>query len=224
MPIAGPSRGATRAQPVRAGRWVSRTRDERFEGVQRVVVRLDSGRVEIGSRKGRSVRMRTTAAVDGWRARFARRRDPEAPGAVLADGVLELRPRGQVRAQVDVPPGVRVEAEVGRGDLTLWGAGGDLQLTVGQGILVARDLVASAVRASNAAGEVNLHFAAVPELVEATSGTGPVLLVLPAGSYAVDADDSAEVTVAVDPAAARRIRTRSGGRTAVLSALGSEPI
>jgi hypothetical protein len=215
---------ATDASRTRPKRWVSRTRDDRFEDVQRVIVRLDAGRIELGARKGRSVRVRTTAAVDGWRARLARRRDPDAPGATLVDGVLELRPRGQVRAQIDVPAGLVVEAEITRGDLTLWGAAGDLDLTVGKGILMGRDLAGPTVRARNGDGEVNLHFAEVPTLVDARSETGPVLLVLPPAPYAVDADAAAEVTVAVDAAASARIRTRSGGRTAVLSAGGSEPI
>jgi hypothetical protein len=51
-----------------------------------------------------------------------------------------------------------------------------------------------------------------------------VLLVLPGGIYAVDADAGAEVTVRTDDAAPARIRTRSGGRTAVVPAVGSEPI
>lgn len=224
MATARPPCHATEGEPPRSGRWVSRTRDERFEGVQRIIVRLESGRIEVGSRKGRSVRVRTTAAADGWRARLARRRDPEAPGAMLTDGVLELRPRGQVRAQIDVPNGVPVDAGIRRGDLTLWGVGGDLQLTVDAGILVGRDLSGPRVHAANADGEVNLHFAEAPTDVDATSGTGPLLVVLPVGGYAVDAEPTAEVTVDVDPAASARIRTRSGGRTAVLSALGSEPI
>jgi hypothetical protein len=220
MAAATPPRSTT----THPSRWVSRTRDERFEGVERVVVRLAAGRIELGSRSGRTVRVRTTSAIDGWRARLARRRDPEAPAARCEDGVLRLEPAGQVRAQIDVPPGLVVDAEIARGDLTLWGVTGELRLGVGSGILAGRDLRGPLVRASNAGGEVNLHFASVPETVEASSPSGPVLLVLPAGSYTIDADPGAEVTVTTDDAAAARIRTSSGGRTAILAAMGSEPI
>lgn len=209
---------------ARPPRWVSRTRDERFDGVEQVVVRLTAGRIELGSRNGRTVRVRTTAAVDGWRARWARRRDPDPPAARCEKGVLRLDPTGRVRARIDLPPGLPVDAEIVDGDLTLWGVAGELRLRVGAGLVAARDLQAPVVHASNADGEVNLHFAAVPETVEASSGTGPVLLVLPRGRYAVEADPGAEVTVEADDAAPRRIRTASGGRTAILVATGSEPI
>ncbi|HSP39762.1 MAG TPA: hypothetical protein VLR26_18635 [Frankiaceae bacterium] len=198
-------------------------------------VEIAGGRIEIGSRRGRDVRVRVTVAVTGWRARIAPRRPPVVPAARLIDGALQLRGRsGQIRVQVDVPAGLPVEAEVGSGDVTLWGVGGLLRLHVGSGILAGRELGAGSaepaetagtdVTATNDDGEVNLHFAARPTAVDARSTTGPVLLVLPGGAYRLDTDGADEVTVTHDAHADSIIRSRSGGRSSVLSATGSEAI
>jgi hypothetical protein len=126
--------------------------------------------------------------------------------------------------RLDVPDGVAVTARIENGDITLWGVGADLDLSVGRGTLAGRELAGSVVRAVNADGEVNLHFAARPVRVAASSATGPVVVVLPEGGYRVDAEPDTEVTVTVDDAASASVVTRSGGRSAVLTATGSEPI
>jgi hypothetical protein len=117
-----------------------------------------------------------------------------------------------------------VDAQVGDGDLTMWGVGGRLRLRVGRGVLAGRDLDADEVDAKNADGEVNLHFSVRPTRVAASSATGPVVVVLPEGGYRVDADVDTEITVALDDEASAEVLTRSGGRSAVLTAIGSEPI
>jgi hypothetical protein len=205
--------------------WVSETRDERFPDVQDVVIEISAGRIEIGARRGPDVRIRTTRAETGLRARAARWHPPTVPGGGLSDGTLRLRAdAGHVRVRIDVPPGTVVDAQVGDGDLTRWGVGGRLRLRVGRGVLAGRDLDADEVDAKNADGEVNLHFSVRPTRVAASSATGPVVVVLPEGGYRVDADVDTEITVALDDEASAEVLTRSGGRSAVLTAIGSEPI
>lgn len=222
------------------GRWVSETRDERFAEVAAVRIAIAAGRIEIGSRRRPDVRVRTTLARSGWRARWAALRPPAVPGARVVrpdGGAADGRTSGEgavldlsydepvdVRVQVDVPAGLRVEAAVTDGDVTLWGVAGDLVLSVGRGVLAGRDLGPGTVRADNAGGEVNLHFRVAPVAADVDSTSGPALLVLPAGTYRVDAEPSAEVTVDLDPGSESVIRVRSGGRSAILAATGSEPI
>lgn len=222
------------------GRWVSETRDERFAGVAEVRITVAAGRIEIGSRRRPDVRIRTTLVRSGWRARLAALRPPPVPGATLrrpadhapaAPGttggdvvVLDHDEPADVRVQVDVPAGLRVRAAVVDGDVTLWGVAGDLTLSVGRGVLAGRDLGPGTVHADNEGGEVNLHFRIAPAAADVMSGPGPALLVLPAGTYRVDADPEAEVTVDRNRSAESSIRVRSGGRSAVLAATGSEPI
>ncbi len=207
-------------------RWVSPVASTRVRSVTAVEVAVARGRIEIGSRPGSDVRVRTTVSLQGWRARLAHRRPPRIPEPSVDDGVLRIRaPQGLVRVQVDVPPGCRVHASVDRGDLTMWGVAGELDLSVGRGILAGRDLAASRVRAVNGGGEVNLHFAVVPDDVDASTVSGAVLLVLPDGSYRVDADPGAEVTVPVRDDGASTVRAHSNqGSVSVLVATGSEPI
>jgi hypothetical protein len=107
----------------------------------------------------------------------------------------------------------------------MWGVGGELDLTVGDGILAGRELSAGTVRATSRTGEVNLHFGAEPTSVEARSVDGPVLLVLPSAVYRVDADAGADITVPVDATATSTIVARSAaGAVSVLEAEGSQPI
>jgi hypothetical protein len=210
----------------RAGgpRWVSPTADSRHDGVRAVEVSVRRGRIEVGSRARPDVRVRVTLAVTGWPARWARLRPPELPAVRLRDGVLHLASgAGLVRVQLDVPAGLRVRARVDDGDLTLWGAGGELDLEVAAGVLAGRDLTAASVRAVNSGGEVNLHFAGRPEVVEARA-RGPVLVVLPGGPYRVDSDAAAEVTVPVAAGALSTIRVQGSGAVSVLAAAESAPI
>jgi hypothetical protein len=207
-------------------RWVSPVSTTRFRDVAAVEATVARGRIELGSRPGPDIRVRTTVSLQGWRARLAHRRPPPLPEPRVDDGVLRIRgSRGLVRVQIDVPAGCRVGASIDRGDLTMWGVGGELELRVGRGILVGRDLTASGVRAVNGTGEVNLHFAAVPEDVDASTGAGAVLLVLPEAAYRVDVDPGAEVTVPVAGDGPSSLRAHSdAGRVSVLVATGSEAI
>jgi hypothetical protein len=207
-------------------RWVSPVSSARFRDVVAVEAVVEQGRIEIGSRSASDVRVRTTVSLSGWRARLAHRRPAPLPEPTVDDGVLRIRAeRGLVRVQIDVPDGCRVQAVVNAGDLTMWGAAGDLDLRVGKGILAGRDLTASSVRAVNGVGEVNLHFAAVPTTVDAATASGAVLLVLPEAAYRVDTMPGAQVTVPLSDDARSTVNAYSGSdNVSVLVATGSEPI
>ncbi|MDQ1633987.1 MAG: hypothetical protein QOJ32_796 [Frankiaceae bacterium] len=226
-PMTQPSSPArTRSAARRRAHWVSETTDERLAGVRHVEVVLQAGRIEIG-RRPRDARVRTTIAVTGWRARLAAMREP---GGVTVrrsgdtgDTVHIAGGSGQVRVRLDVTDDATVTARIAEGDITLWGVGADLELSVGRGTLAARELTGTVVRADNDDGEVNLHFVAAPAEVEAHA-RGAAVLVLPAGRYVVDGGAGAEVTVEHAADAAARIVIRGTTRTAVLAATGSEPI
>lgn len=218
-----PSSARSRHVDGGGAHWVSDTTDERMAGVRHVAVVLQAGRIEIG-RRPRDIRVRTTVAVTGWRARLAALREPPAVTVRRSGDALHVGGGvGQVRLRLDVPDDTTVTARIARGDITLWGVGADLELHVGTGTLAGRELVGAAVRADNDGGEVNLHFATAPRRVEARA-RGAAVLVLPAGGYAVDGGADAEVTVENAATAAAQIVVRGTTRTAVLTATGSQPI
>jgi hypothetical protein len=217
--------------------------DERIRGVSAIKIMVDRGRVELGSRGRRDVRVRTTVLLPRWQTMLGRwwtvlsRRQPAAAAADVAVEAGRLRidaRRGQARVQVDLPVGLAVQAEVGRGELTLWGVGGRLDLVVGEGTLAGRELTATAVRARNRRGEVNLHFSEQPDEVDAWSGGGAVLLILPGEDYTVDTSEPAEVTVPAlggssegssGGGAGSRVRAHSDrGPVSVLAAGSATPI
>ncbi|MDQ1672641.1 MAG: hypothetical protein QOC98_1203, partial [Frankiaceae bacterium] len=175
----------TRSAARRRAHWVSETTDERLAGVRHVEVVLQVGRIEIG-RRPRDARVRTTIAVTGWRARLAAMREPAGvtvrrsgdtgdmgdTGDIGDDGdtgdtVHIAGGSGQVRVRLDVTDDATVTARIAEGDITLWGVGADLELSVGRGTLAGRELTGTVVRADNDDGEVNLHFVAAPAEVEA---------------------------------------------------------
>ncbi|MEU4428851.1 hypothetical protein AB0F81_50275 [Actinoplanes sp. NPDC024001] len=124
-----------------------------------------------------------------------------------------LPPAGQCRADlvVEVPPGATVRADVAVGriraerltgavDLTAYG--GDITVSDHRGRLRARsdggnitgtELAGAETDAEAEWGDVNLRYAVVPTVVQATSGTGDVSIIVPpagtgADGYRVRAD------------------------------------
>lgn len=164
----------------------------------RLSIRLTSGRVELGSTSGASVRVRATlprALPDRLRAlvpaalRFPRYR--------WGKDSLLIRAR-RARLQIDLPPGIGATVKLDRGEITSWGAGGELDLVVRAGGVTCRELRASVVNVR--APNVSLHFAAAPVRVEVDADR--VVVALPASAYAVSAPDASEITVSQDEAAA----------------------
>jgi hypothetical protein len=165
----------------------------------RVRIRLGQGRVELGRSRGDSVRLRTTATGT---------RGISAHSVRLRRGELRIAaPHG--RLQVDLPDGLAGElvvlVKVKRGEITSWGAGGELELGCRRGRVTCRELVAGRVRAR--ASRVSLHFAEPPKRVRIDAGSATVSV--PAGAYAVTAPRGAEITVTQQPDSDRRILVRA---------------
>jgi hypothetical protein len=181
------------------------------DGVDAVEVRLTAGRVEIGEYDRDDVRCDLTVRRRVGHAR---------PRVTLAGTVLRIDGRaGQARVRLRLPRGTRVRAEVRTGDITLWGSAGALVLVTETGTIAGRELT-GAVTARSGAGDVNLHFTSPPRRVAASSDTGMVTVVLPAGRYAVETETgdpgAADVDVPHHPDAGAVVRARSrAGRVRV---------
>jgi hypothetical protein len=151
--------------------------------------------VELGRAPGDSVRVRTTATGTGGVTGRSLR---------IRRGELRISAR-HGRLQVDLPEGLEgelvVDVKVRRGDITSWGAGGELELRCRSGRVTCRELVASRVEVK--AERVSLHFEQAPQHVRVDADR--VTLSVPAGEYAVTAPPHAEVTVTRQPAAGREI-------------------
>jgi hypothetical protein len=199
--------------------------DERAErtidGVGSVEVRLAAGRVEVGESDRADARVELTA-----RRRFGRSR----PVLTMAGGVLSVDGRaGEVRVRLKLPKATPVRAEVRRGEVTLWGSGGDLVLVTETGTVAGRELRGARVHARSGSGDVSLHFAGAPQAVSATSDTGSVTVVLPGGPYKVEAETAdpgaADVAVPALPCAVRTVTARSRtGRVRVASPAPGGPL
>lgn len=107
--------------------------------------------------------------------------------------------------QVELPLTLAVLVTMHRGEITSWGAGGELELISPGGRVTCRELLASQVKVQ--ASRASLHFAQSPERVEVDAER--VTLALPAGEYAVSAPAEAEITVDSVPAASRQIIVRA---------------
>jgi hypothetical protein len=142
-----------------------------------------TGRVELAPSAGDQLRVRWTVP----KGRVRRVREPQFRFG--GDG-LRIRCR-RARLRVDIPAGLAVRVRVASGQITSWGADGDLQLTVRDGSVACRELRGQVV--SVRAPKVNLHFASSPRMVDVECGQA--IVVLPGGPYALSVPALAEVTV-----------------------------
>lgn len=130
----------------------------------------------------------------------------------VSDGTLTLTggdcgvayaSRCTVDYRIEVPSGVKVDAQTGGGDITGSGLGGT-------------------VLAKTDGGNVDLSFSTAPSSVTADSQGGNVTVRLPKGSYAVDASTDGgirKVEVPVDDGSANKVKAHtSGGNVTVTSA------
>jgi hypothetical protein len=162
-------------------------------------IKVRAGRVELGHSAGDQLRVRWTVP----KTRGFRRGEPR--WRFGRDG-LRIRCR-RARLRIDLPTGMTVRVRLARGQITSWGADGDLDLAVSRGSVACRELRSQV--AIVRAPEVNLHFAAVPRLVDVDCEHA--ILALPGGPYALAVPPGAEVTVTPssgDPAGVPRIRVQ----------------
>lgn len=187
-------------------------------------VAVGSGRVELGRSAGQHIRVRWTMPAvlpAGWPG-WSRLRGGAGPSVRSdADG-MHIRTR-RARLRIDLPEGLNVRVDIGRGEITSWGAGGDLTLCSRAGRVSCRELTCRTLVVQ--AQQANLHFAAAPEHVDVVAPA--CVLALPGGPYSVTAPPGAQIEVTQAPEAVHRI-TVSAGEARILAqaaplSLRSEP-
>ena len=193
---------------------VLRTTDVRtssVDGVHEVVVELDAGTVTLRAGPGTTVGVRV---VRTWLW-------PEPdPAVAVADGVLSVLGRCPgiavgctISAELWIPHGTSVRVTTGTGAVVV--ARLDvpvLELDSRAGTVDVVDVSAARVRARTGTGDVTVSFLRPPSVADVASGTGDVVLTVPAGRYRVDADGragTAVTDVVRDPGAARLLSARS---------------
>ncbi len=143
------------------------------------------------------------------------------------------------RFQVAVPPGVAVVVRSGSGQDTVSGlygpvvidgssgqvrlsdVSGPLQVSTGSGGVTASGVRSAAVRVNTNQGSVDIGFAAAPQSVEITCGTGSAAARLPLAGYRYDVlvtsgTGAARSRVPDDPASGRLVRVSSSQGTATV--------
>jgi hypothetical protein len=151
------------------------TGDEIASG--RIEVRVTRGRVELGASPDGAARMRWMMLRGAPRLRARR-------------GRLRIAAR-RARLILELPPELRVEVRLRHGEITSWGARGELDLVAKPGRVICRELACPAARVRGQ--RVSLHFAAPPQQVDVVAQQATVTL--PSGPYTITAPASAEVTI-----------------------------
>lgn len=143
---------------------------------------------------------------------------------VVENGVLRVEAACEtllpcaVDVVVTVPADLPVDVRVGEGDVRLRGLAGDVDVEVGDGHVVARDLRAPRVRVQAGWGGAALSFAERPEDVAVSLAVGDVRVDLPAGGYALDAQGFGPADVSGlgrDPEGPRVYARTTNGRVTV---------
>jgi len=163
-------------------------------GVQKLVVAIHAGRVELVPSPDGRVQVTTTRHWSVWAPAVRHRQVGDI--LALSDDCPPLGSLGITRCAVDqritVPTGTRVRFTASTGDL------------------VATDLAISSLDAHLSRGSMRASFTRPPDRVLAQLDAGSLRLVVPAASYAVDAtapSHAGRLTVQVpnDPAAPRQL-------------------
>ena len=187
----------------------------------RIEVCVGSGRVELGHKTGRQVRMRWTVPTRlpaRWPA-WLRPRGFRGP-RVWSDGAgLHIQAR-RARLRIDLPDGVDVSVALHRGEITSWGAGGVLTLTNRAGRVSCRELSCRTLQVR--AAQARLHFAAPPERVDVSAGA--CVLALPGGPYSVTAPPGSHIEVPQAPATGREITVAGGAGVQVRIVAATAPL
>ncbi len=179
--------------------------------VAKLYVKSESGDTVITETGGSAIRVVETLR---WRDN-----KPQAEHAVEGDTLrvsFDCKPSWGscgVDYRIEVPRGLKVEAESGSGDITLRSLSGPLVLTAGSGDIDASGLTGKTVTGEAGSGAIELKYASAPDSADLESGSGNVTLRVPAGAYDVTADvGSGEATVSVDDddASPRKLNLTSG--------------
>lgn len=134
---------------------------------------------------------------------------PDADLVIAADNVTVADTTGSIRIRS------------GGGAAELERVAGPLDVQVGGGAIVGRDVRSTDVEASAGGGSIEIDFSRSPQWVDVSAGAGHIELVLPRGdaAYRVAADagvGEAQVGVRTDPASDRVVRARAGAGDVVV--------
>jgi hypothetical protein len=183
--------------------------DEAFD---RLVVDVDGGHVALSATTDGSAAVSRTVEKGGQKVSLA---------WDLADGTLWLSaacekadPAGcDVVHTIDVPAEVAVEVRVGVGGVEGWALAGPVDVGVGEGAVHLTWSSSPHLVAVVGAGDVTVDAVSVGA-IDVTVGQGAAELLVPQGTYAVDAwvgEGTVEVSgVLDDPSAAASLAARSG--------------
>ncbi|CAO5168021.1 Adhesin domain-containing protein [Frankia sp. AiPs1] len=133
------------------------------DGIDAIEVRVAVGRVEVADRDRGDVRVELTVR---------RRPGRSSPRVTTLGSLLRIDGRySEVRVRLAVPVGTRVRAEVLTGEITLWGAAGELSLVTRDGTIAGRELGALSATGPDAAGPVAAATSVPAAVPTAASGT-----------------------------------------------------
>jgi hypothetical protein len=182
--------------------------------IERVVVRADTGHVNLSGSEGSRVVVReklrwmwrkphVSTSVEGSTLTVS----AECPGTSTLN-----------RCKADLDLAIPFDADVvvrgDSGDISAERLAGHLELTTDSGDVAGRDLNPTTVKATTDAGNVDLEFATQPVSVHANSDSGDVDVTVPAGGeYRVDA-----TTTAGDVKVEGILRNDHAGRTITATA------
>ena len=182
--------------------------------IERVVVRADTGHVNLSGSEGSRVVVREKLRWM-WRKPHVSTSVEGSTLTVSADcpGTSTLN-----RCKADLDLAIPFDADVvvrgDSGDISAERLAGHLELTTDSGDVAGRDLNPTTVKATTDAGNVDLEFATQPVSVHANSDSGDVDVTVPAGGeYRVDA-----TTTAGDVKVEGILRNDHAGRTITATA------
>ena len=160
--------------------------------IERVVVRADTGHVNLSGSEGARVRVREKLRWIWRKPRVSTR----VAGATLMVSAECPGSSTLNRCKADLDLAIPFDADVvvrgDSGDISAERLAGHLKLTTDSGDVTARDLNAISVAATTNAGDVDVAFTTQPVSVSANSNSGDVLVAVPGGGeYRVDATTAA---------------------------------
>jgi DUF4097 and DUF4098 domain-containing protein YvlB len=167
------------------------------EHIERVVVRADTGNVDLQGTQSPRVTVRGKLRWM-WRKPHL---STHVSGSTLFVSAECPTSTTLNRCKADLDLAIPFDADVvvqgDSGDITAERLAGHLQLTTNSGDVTGNDLNPISVRANTDAGDVELDFTTQPVSVSANSNSGDVDVAVPAGGeYRVDATtDAGDVTV-----------------------------
>jgi DUF4097 and DUF4098 domain-containing protein YvlB len=165
--------------------------------IERVVVRADTGHVNLSGSEGARVRVREKLRWIWRKPRVSTR----VAGATLMVSAECPGSSTLNRCKADLDLAIPFDADVvvrgDSGDISAERLAGHLELTTDSGDVAGRDLNPTTLKATTDAGNVDLEFATQPVSIRANSDSGDVAVTVPAGGeYRVDATtDAGDVTV-----------------------------